>query len=194
MNSDNNSDPVMERALRDLMGLLALPALWGGRDGNAIVLLMTEAIERVVSLDVCYVDVPGLPQTPPLRQLRLKGRPATAAELETWADATTGWHRLPIGSTVNFCDTPAGAIRMIRLSMGFSSGQGSVWFGAADETFPKLTDIAFLRAATSQAATGLQAARATHEREEANRSKDEFLAMLGHELRNRWRRSPPRWA
>jgi signal transduction histidine kinase/ActR/RegA family two-component response regulator len=73
---------------------------------------------------------------------------------------------------------------MIRLSMGFSSGQGSIWFGASDGGFPTLTQITLLRAATSLAATGVQAARAAHEREQAHRSKDEFLAMLGHELRN----------
>ncbi|WP_244817390.1 hybrid sensor histidine kinase/response regulator [Caballeronia sp. Lep1P3] len=80
--------------------------------------------------------------------------------------------------------TPKGPHRMVRLSLGYSAGQGSVWFGAADAEFPSVTDLAFLRAATSLAATGLQAARAMHEREEASRAKDEFLAMLGHELRN----------
>ncbi|RFU49685.1 ATP-binding protein [Paraburkholderia sp. DHOC27] len=184
MSIDQYQDESPESALRDLMGLLALPALWPGRDGSAIVALTTQAIERIVPLDVCYVAVPLLPETPPHVQLRVRGELAGAEALRGWQDAIGEWNRLPIGTRVNLCDTPLGQIRMIRLSVGFSSGQGSIWFGSLSPTFPKVNQIAFLRAATSQAATGILAARAAHEREEANRSKDEFLAMLGHELRN----------
>ncbi|KXU84593.1 hypothetical protein CR51_41305 [Caballeronia megalochromosomata] len=184
MDNDRFSGESAEHALRDLMGLLALPALWAGGDGKAIVGLMTQAIERIVPLDLCYVDVPLLPAAAPFVQMRLNGRDVTSDISVAWRESIVEWHRLPIGTKVNLCDTPAGPMRMIRLSMGFSSGQGSVWFGAAAASFPTLNEIAFLRAATSQAATGIQAARSAHEREEANRAKDEFLAMLGHELRN----------
>jgi signal transduction histidine kinase/CheY-like chemotaxis protein len=166
------------------MGLLALPALWPGRDGAAIVGLMTQAIERIVPLDICYVDVPLLPEVAPLEQLRVRGTLVGKDQMGPWQDAIVQWHGLPIGTRVNLCDTPLGQAKLIRLSMGFSSGQGSIWFGAVAPSFPTVNQIAFLRAATSQAATGILAARAAHEREEANRSKDEFLAMLGHELRN----------
>ncbi|WP_144147426.1 ATP-binding protein [Paraburkholderia sp. BCC1884] len=184
MSTNQFNEQSAEQALRDLMGLLALPALWAGRDGKAIVQLMTQAIERVVPLDICHVDVPLLPETTALVQMRLRGRDLAIDEMSAWQQTIAEWHRLPIATRVNFCDTPLGPVRVIRLSMGFSSGQGSVWFAATTDAFPTLTQIAFLRAATSLAATGIQAARAAHEREEANRSKDEFLAMLGHELRN----------
>lgn len=166
------------------MGLLALPALWAGRDGKAIVELMIQAIERIVPLDICHVDVPLLPQAAALVQMRLGGRDVEVDDASAWYQTVAEWHRLPIGTRVNLCETPVGPMRVIRLSMGFSSGQGSIWFGAMEPDFPTVNQIAFLRAATSQAATGIQAAKAAHEREEANRSKDEFLAMLGHELRN----------
>ncbi|WP_322032863.1 ATP-binding protein [Paraburkholderia sp. J76] len=181
---DGENGESAEHALRDLMGLLALPALWVGADGKAVVALMTQAIERIVPLDICYVDVPLLPARAPLIQLRLRGREVERDELSSWRSNIESWQVLPIGTGVSLSETPAGSMWLIRLSMGFSSGQGSVWFGSASPSFPTLNQIAFLRAATSQAATGIQAARAAHEREEANRAKDEFLAMLGHELRN----------
>lgn len=184
MSGDRYEDQSPESALRDLMGLLALPALWPGRDGTAIVGLMAQAIERIVPLDICYVDVPLLPDTPTLVQMRVRGMLVSGDDLESWREAIKGWHHLPIGTSVNLSDTPLGQARIVRLSMGFSAGQGSIWFGALAPSFPTVHQVAFLRAATSQAATGILAARAAHEREEANRSKDEFLAMLGHELRN----------
>ena len=176
--------PVMDYSLRDMMSLLALPALWSGRDGKAIVDLMAHSIERIVPLEICYIDVPLLPNTPPLVQMRLLGKDLSRTDMLAWQSAIDEWHGLPIGTKVALCDTPLGARRMIRLSMGFTAGQGSVWFGAADPAFPTLNQVALLRAATSLAATGILTARASHEREEANRAKDEFLAMLGHELRN----------
>lgn len=184
MSVDKFHGQELELTLRDLLSLLALPSLWPGRDGRAVIESMAEAIERIVPLDTCYVDLPWLTETAPLLQLRLNGKPASTDEMSDWQDAIAAWHRLPIGTRVNPCDSPIGTIRVIRLSMGFSSGQGSIWFGSTDLDFPTINQLAFLRAAASQAATGVTVARAAYEREEANRSKDEFLAMLGHELRN----------
>jgi signal transduction histidine kinase/ActR/RegA family two-component response regulator len=75
-------------------------------------------------------------------------------------------------------------MRIIRLELGVSTLGGGAWFGSDAPDFPSFTHLAILRAAASLAATGLQAARMMHERAEADRLKDEFLAMLGHELRN----------
>ncbi|VXC70766.1 Histidine kinase [Burkholderia sp. 8Y] len=173
-----------ERSLRDLMGLLALPALWAGRDGRTVIELMIEAVERIVRLDICYAHVPLLPDAPAFDSLRLCEAQANADTRLAWEPAIKAWQYMPIGPRPVLQATPAGARRLVRMSMGYTAGQGSVWFGSAEPSFPSVTDLAFLRAATSLAATGLQAARATHERETASRAKDEFLAMLGHELRN----------
>lgn len=75
-------------------------------------------------------------------------------------------------------------MRIVRLSMGYGKFGGNIWFGSKQHDFPSEPQLAFLRAAASLATTGLQTARAHHEREQASRAKDEFLAMLGHELRN----------
>ena len=44
---------------------LALPALWVGSGGAEILQSMTEAVGRIVPLDVSYVAVPLLPEQPP---------------------------------------------------------------------------------------------------------------------------------
>jgi signal transduction histidine kinase/ActR/RegA family two-component response regulator len=177
-------DSRIQQSLRDLMSLLALPALWAGRDGAGVLQLMTQAVERIVEMDMSYVNVPLLPNESPVITLRLNGNTANDEQIRLWQSALDAWESMPINAPAISCETPLGTLRVIRLSMGYSAQQGSVWFGAAEADFPVVTQLAFLRAAASMAATGLQAARTDHEREQASRAKDEFLAMLGHELRN----------
>lgn len=175
---------VAERSLRDLMGLLALPALWAGRDGATVLELMTSAIEHVVAVDLCYFNVPSIPNQPKLETLRVQGVEIALPARHCWSDVIAAFAELPIGGSVQARETPLGFLRIVRLGLGFSAGQGCVWFAAGRDDFPSVTQLAFLRAATSLAATGLAAARSAYEREQAARAKDEFLAMLGHELRN----------
>lgn len=184
LHTEAQSHELVERSLRDLMGLLALPALWAGRDGRTVVEMMTQAVERLVTLDVCYANVPLLPGAPSFDAVRLREAEVTGADRRAWDDTIALWRTMPVSTRAIVQETPEGPMRMVRLSMGYSTSLGSVWFGSADPRFPSVTELAFLRAATSLAATGVQAARALHEREQASRAKDEFLAMLGHELRN----------
>ncbi len=174
-----------QEVLRDLMGLLALPALWAGRDGETILDLMTQAVERIVPLTVSCVQVPILPSQPATRVLRVNGRALDDAQALAWApfvQACNGMAHHMDKSTLQ--DTPLGPLRVIRLYLGSGLRGGSIWFASRDEGFPSLAHSAILRAAVSLATTGLHTARLNHEREQASRAKDEFLAMLGHELRN----------
>lgn len=167
------------------MGLLALPALWIGRDGETILELMIQAVERIVPLTVSCVRVPILPSQPVTRYLRVNGctlEGAQAAPWEPFVQTCTGMSHHTDKSTLQ--ETPLGRLRVIRLHLGSGPRGGSIWFASQDENFPSLAHSAILRAAVSLATTGLHTARLNHEREQASRAKDEFLAMLGHELRN----------
>ncbi|HZW13348.1 MAG TPA: ATP-binding protein [Noviherbaspirillum sp.] len=174
-----------ERSIRDLMGLLALPALWAGQSGESIVRIMADAVERVVPLRFSLAHVACLPDYPPFVHLRVDGKVAHGDETSRWEELQQAWHDAQTTeSHIFFAHTPLGEMRVVRFNLGYKGQGGSIWFGSPDPAFPTMTQVAFLRAATSLAATGIQAARSNHEREEANRAKDEFLAMLGHELRN----------
>ncbi|HSV35263.1 MAG TPA: ATP-binding protein, partial [Ramlibacter sp.] len=60
----------------------------------------------------------------------------------------------------------------------------SIWFGSRADDFPSVRHTSMLRAAVSLCGAGLDTARIDDARARASRGKDEFLAMLGHELRN----------
>ncbi|WP_152594692.1 ATP-binding protein [Massilia sp. BSC265] len=174
-----------EQGVRDLMGLLALPALWAGRDGETILQLMLQAVERVVPLRLSYLETVGLPEDPRIVRMNIDGLPVQPATQAQLAAACEALLRTPVADGRVFeAETPLGPMRLLRLSMGYGQLGGKILFGAADPQFPNFNQMAFLRGATSLAVTGLHAARANHEREQASRAKDEFLAMLAHELRN----------
>ncbi|HEV2612623.1 MAG TPA: ATP-binding protein [Noviherbaspirillum sp.] len=176
---------ILEQAIRDLTGLLALPTLWAGRDGLTVLQVMIEAAERIVPLGFAFAQTYLHTDKPLLEMLRVQGRYVGEPDIHAWRSLAAGWgtSSLPDGRPT-LCDTPLGQLRVIRISMGYGTYGGKIWFGSFDPGFPGFTQLAFLRAASSLAATGLQAARANYEREQASRAKDEFLAMLGHELRN----------
>lgn len=172
-----------DEALRDLMGLLALPALWVGRDAATVLQLTTEAVNSIVSTAVCLVRAPL----------------SAGAEASTWlyvggveVDAESAWDGF-IDACLHIDEgpedpvnlsSPLGTLRVVRLHLGPAGRFGGLWFGSSRGDFPSLHQSAFMRAAATLAGTGLHAARLDQERERAARAKDEFLAMLGHELRN----------
>ncbi len=173
-----------ERSQRDLICLLALPALWVGRDGATILRLMVEAVERAVPVDFCYMNVSVDAAAAPVATLRVEGR-TMVEHSSAWQSVVARCRAMPhVGSKPMQLATPLGELNIIRLDIGYGGAGGSIWYGSALADFPSVMQLSFLRAAASLAATGLQGARISHDREEASRAKDEFLAMLGHELRN----------
>lgn len=77
-----------------------------------------------------------------------------------------------------------GELNIVFEPIAFRAARGYVAVGSTRETFPELGELAVIRSATALATTSLEMARALLEREEALRAKDEFLAVVGHELRN----------
>jgi signal transduction histidine kinase/CheY-like chemotaxis protein len=183
--NDASSDAAAERGIRDIMGLLALPALWAGRDGDTVLRIMSEAIERLVPIRFSLARVALHAQQDPVVRLRINETAIEGEEVSGWLKLTETWHTSQtMDARAYAVTTPLGEMRAIRFSIGYGRQGGTMWFGSPSPDFPSLAQVSFLRAATSLAASGLQTARVSQEREEASMAKDAFLAMLGHELRN----------
>lgn len=172
-----------DEALRDLMGLLALPALWVGRDAATVLQLTTEAVNSIVSTAVCLVRAPLSAGAEPTTWLYVGGVQVDAED--AWDGFIEACLQVDEGPEDPVAlPSPLGTLRVVRLHLGPAGHFGGLWFGSSRGDFPSLHQSAFMRAAATLAGTGLHAARLDQERERAARAKDEFLAMLGHELRN----------
>lgn len=178
----NASAQELQGCIRDLMRLFALPAMWNGRDTDAILSLFCETLESTLGLEACYVCARFRPADPPACVLRIRGA-FVAANQPEWRCLTDAHLRVHTGPPTMVDDTPIGALRMVSYDMGYF-GEGAVCVASSDPAFPTSTQALVLQAAVTLAASGLQSARLLRDKDEASQAKDEFLAMLGHELRN----------
>lgn len=178
--ADLNSD--FAKSLRDLMGLMALPGLWIGRDGQGILQLTFEAIERTLPLRFIYSQV--LLEAPSPVNLLMWDRRWESGE-QAWAQGLQAVVNTQVFEGKPYEQIVRGEkLNIIKLSLGYGASAGKVWFGSDQPGFPTIANLAFIRAAITLAGTGILTAKAHQEAERANRAKDEFMAILGHELRN----------
>jgi signal transduction histidine kinase len=173
-------EPDLHAGIASLTSLLALPALWSGRDAPAIVRTLFEALDSMLPVEAgVLVQERGGDATV---QAWTGGRLLAGAELDGW-DAFARFCR---GQTeVTFeAGSPRGALRVARAQMSYGAVETTLWVASREADFPSAMQRTYLAAATSLAATGLNTARLNAERLAADCAKDEFLAMLAHELRN----------
>jgi signal transduction histidine kinase len=166
------------------VGLLGLPALWSSSEPERTLRLLAETLVEVLSLQACAVVASVIDGQAPCAVLYVDGQPVDPGADDGWRRFMTAGRaeRHELSRTQE--TTPLGALHVARFSLGYYGGEGKITVAARRPGFPSPTELVLLRSAASLAASGLRTARLVHERELALRAKDEFLAMLGHELRN----------
>ncbi|HEV7802085.1 MAG TPA: hybrid sensor histidine kinase/response regulator [Burkholderiales bacterium] len=180
--SETATNEQLQGCIRDLMRLLALPAVWNGRNPGEILSLLCESLESALGLEACYVCARLRASEPLVCVLRIRGA-FVAADSPGWQCLTAAAGVSHSGPPSMIDNTPIGALRMVSYDMGYF-GEGSVCVASCDPQFPNATQALVLQAAVTLAASGLQSARLLREKEEAASAKDQFLTLLGHELRN----------
>jgi len=162
----------LQRCIRDLAALNALPSLCVGKDTEAAFAIVLEALPTALSCDLLYVK---LPESPAREGGSLHGRALSEAQLAeialvTAADADGASAQIFLEGGTFWCleaEIPIGARR------------GRLVAGCGVPLDPS-TDRILVRTAANIVGTILETANVL----EGARRKDDFLAMLGHELRN----------
>jgi signal transduction histidine kinase len=168
-------DGRLERCIRDLAALNALPSMCIGCSPDETLDVVCDALPTALSCELVMLYVPGPPTRArgssngaPLEPSRLQELGAELAAVESGGPFTT---RLFPGLDCYRAEIPASA----------AAAAHQAWLVVGRRApFDRETDRVLVRSAANLVGAAYQSAVVL----EAARRKDEFLAMLGHELRN----------
>jgi signal transduction histidine kinase/ActR/RegA family two-component response regulator len=162
----------LERCIRDLAALNALPSMCVGRDPDAALAIALDALPTALSCDLVYVSLPG---APPKERGSLRGLAMTASQLAEMSLVTT---TDADGADVQIF-LSGGKLSCLEAEVPLGAERGRLVAGRSTPLDPE-TDRVLVRTAANVVGVAIETANVL----EAARRKDDFLAVLGHELRN----------
>ena len=169
----------LEGCLRDLVSVLALPSFCRGRSQAEALAIIIDSARTVLRATLVYAVLEPPHQAEDfwfadpalsLAAVRSLVSPALAAKSGSAAIAPS----------------PAGGIplRLVYVPIGFYAGSGALVIGSTRADFPQPLETVLFRAIASLTSATLDNARLLEAARESERRKDDFMALLGHELRN----------
>jgi signal transduction histidine kinase/ActR/RegA family two-component response regulator len=171
--SSRGGSPRLERCIRDLVALNALPSMCVGKSPEEALEIILDFLPTALSCDLLYLYVPG---TPPMEG-------GTSRDAKTMTEAQLAELRLVAAAEDDGASThvflPGGKLSCLEAEIPLGAERGRLLVGRAS-ALDDATDRVLVRAAANILGTILQTANVL----EAARRKDDFLAILGHELRN----------
>jgi PAS domain S-box-containing protein len=175
----------LQRCIDDLVGIVALPALWSGAEPSDIVSTLVDVLPRMLHLDLVYARVPdpagGLP-IEMVRVARLQPHTPPAREIATilnrWLGPNPEKRPQRIPSPIG-----EGNMSIVVMHLGVQGEIGVLVAGAERVDFPGQTDKLLLSVAANQAVIGLQQAQLLLTEVAGHRLADERLRQEEDELK-----------
>ena len=171
-NSSGDEPGRLELCIRDLVALNALPSMCVGRSPAETLEVVLDALPAALSCELLFLQLPG---SPPQNYAVIDRQPATDETTQAIAafvdDQDVENHSITIRD--------AGPFWCVAADLGVGGERGTLLAGWR-RPLAAMTDRVLVRSAANLVSTTLAAA---HVLDAAHR-KDDFLAMLGHELRN----------
>src|SRR6185312_14154817 len=168
----SGSDDRLERCIRDLAALDALPSMCVGRTPDEALDLVIDALPTALSCDLIYLKLPG---SPPRERAAYARTPLTDAHIAEIRAATSG----DGDGTDAQLFLAEGNLCCLEAEIPIATERGQLVAGRHAPLDPQ-TDRVLVRTAANVIGTILATANVL----ETARRKDDFLAILGHELRN----------
>jgi PAS domain S-box-containing protein len=173
----------LQRCISDLVGLLALPAVWSGNEPSRIVQILLDALLRMLNLDfICArlrdpVDAGLLEILRVSDSCRLRITTQDISEALNTRLVGDGQESLPIRHRFGGED-----ISIFPVLLGVHGESGMIVVGCGRLDFPGQTDSLLLTVAANQASIGLQEARLLAEQKRITYELDRRVAERTAEL------------
>ncbi len=171
---------ALQVCLRDLVSILALPSFCRGRSQREALTIVVDSARTLLRADLAYA--------------RLKP-PQEGVETFWFADSAFPVEKMRAlvapsleakSSSVTTIPSPSGgaSLRLAFVPIGFFAESGALVLGSTRADFPLPLELLLAQAIGSVTGSLLDSAHLLDISRESDRRKDEFMALLGHELRN----------
>ena len=182
----------LQRCINDLIGLLALPAIWSGGDPSQVLHTLLDALTRMLRLDLVSVrltDPVGGPPVEIVRITELRGPMPPVHEIcealsQSLDDDSRKWPPL-LRNVMGERD-----VSIVPLPLGLQGELGVIVAAAERTDFPLQTEALLLSVAANQASIGLHEARLLSQQKRIAGELDQRVAQRTAQLaaaEERWR-------
>src|SRR6266849_3150921 len=160
---ENTADEVkrLQSCINDLISVLALAAIWTGKESGQMVGTLLDALLGILRLDFACARLNESIDGSPIEVVRLTQRQHPSAQPQEVGRALDRWLSGDQTTSRFLVPNPAGegAVAIASLSLGLQDKVGVLVAGSRRADFPTDIELLLLRVAANQAAIGLQEAR-----------------------------------
>lgn len=187
----------LRACINDLVGIVALPAIWKGASPSEIVSTVLDMLLRILRLDFAFLRLKNQVGESMSDILRVAHSRAMRTQSEQIEELLKGLLTHHFQNLPQFVESPSGDGRLsiVPVPLGLGGEIGVLMAGSRREGFPAQTERLLLNVAANQVALGLQQAWLLNEQkrvaEELDRrvaQKTEELAAANKKLQDRERR------
>lgn len=184
-------DGGLKACLNDLIGILALPAIWAGQEQDLVIKTLIDAICRIFELDFVYAGV-NLPDGKRIERMRVTDSGNTTKSDDGLRQVLGQWLRKDAKTRSSVLGSPHGDSKFALAAFPFASDERKGVFVAGSDRsdFPSKSERLLLNVAANQAAIGLREAqilsdqrRIAQELNSESTQQKEELAITKDELR-----------
>jgi len=174
----------LRACINDLMGVVALPAIWSGSVPSEIVRTLLDALLGMLHLDFVYLCLKDSIGEPPFEVVRGPLSHAVTCLSQQIGEALKNWSGDHVQEWPRVLRNAFGDedLSIIPLPLGLGSEIGILVAGSRRPDFPVRTERLLLTVAANQAAVGLHGARLLSEQKRVADELDRKVAQRTEEL------------
>ncbi len=174
---------ALRACINDLIGIVALPAIWSGGEASHIAGTLLDVLLDMVELEVAYIRLLEVGQAP-VELARVAGGPqppTRAMEIGRALDRALGEdsRRWPTADQITWEGRP---LALAVMQLGLQGDVGVLVAGALREGFPTTIDRLLLSVAANQGVIGIQEARLMRQQKQVADDLDRRIAHRTREL------------
>jgi PAS domain S-box-containing protein len=167
---DHTADEIkrLQGCIADLLGVLALPAIWAGQGPSEIAGALLDMLLGMLRLDFAYVRLNRAIDGSPIEWLRVGQRQGRASQPGDISRVLGPWLMDPLSAPAQLPNPVGdGEVTIAAFRLGLQEEIGVLVAGSQRADFPTEIEKLLLRVASNQAAMGLQEARLLAEQRQA---------------------------